>query len=58
MFINSGLKEQRYQNNLGFIEKINKVQKSWKAVVYPEYQYLSMEALIQRAGGRKSKING
>ncbi|KAM9321466.1 dipeptidyl peptidase 1 [Gastrophryne carolinensis] len=45
-----------YRNNPAFVEQINTVQKSWTAKVYPEYEGLSMEDHLKRAGGRKSHI--
>ncbi|CAI9591363.1 unnamed protein product [Staurois parvus] len=45
-----------YRNNPAFVEQINSVQKSWTATVYPEYKTMSMEDILKRAGGRKSRI--
>lgn len=45
-----------YRSNPAFVEQINSVQKSWTATVYPEYEGMSMEDLLKRAGGRKSRI--
>ncbi|XP_018408749.1 PREDICTED: dipeptidyl peptidase 1 [Nanorana parkeri] len=45
-----------YRHNPAFVEQINSVQKSWTATVYPEYEGMSMEDLLKRAGGRKSRI--
>ncbi|XP_073518139.1 dipeptidyl peptidase 1 [Phyllobates terribilis] len=45
-----------FKSNHGFVQQINSVQKSWTARVYPELDGLSMEDLLRRAGGRKSKI--
>nr|DBA32443.1 TPA: hypothetical protein GDO54_000237 [Pyxicephalus adspersus] len=45
-----------YRSNHAFVKQINSVQKSWTATMYPEYEGMSMEDLIKRAGGRKSRI--
>ncbi|XP_075707555.1 dipeptidyl peptidase 1 [Rhinoderma darwinii] len=45
-----------FKSNFGLVQQINSVQKSWSAGVYPELDGLSMEDLLRRAGGRKSKI--
>lgn len=45
-----------YKHNLDFIEAINKVQSSWKAVRYPELENYSLMELINRAGGLASRI--
>ncbi|KAM3934537.1 dipeptidyl peptidase 1 [Leptodactylus fuscus] len=45
-----------FKSNFGFVQKINSVQKSWTAGTYPELDGLSMEDLLRRAGGRKSRI--
>ncbi|XP_053312536.1 dipeptidyl peptidase 1 [Spea bombifrons] len=50
------LSSRPYKYNLGFVEQINKAQKSWTAKVYPEYETMSIEDLIRRAGGRYSRI--
>lgn len=46
----------RYRSNSTFVTEINRKQKSWTAVKYPEYDNMEIEDLIRRAGGRKSKI--
>ncbi|KAM4795299.1 dipeptidyl peptidase 1 [Rhinophrynus dorsalis] len=51
-----GLSGRLYSYNYGFVERINKIQKSWTATVYPEYEGMSVEDLIRRAGGRNSRI--
>ncbi|XP_044139715.1 dipeptidyl peptidase 1 [Bufo gargarizans] len=45
-----------FKSNLGLVQQINSVQKSWTAGAYLELDGLSMEDLLRRAGGRKSKI--
>lgn len=45
-----------FKSNYGFVQQINSIQKSWTAGVYPELDGWSMEDLLRRAGGRKSKI--
>ncbi|XP_041350436.1 dipeptidyl peptidase 1-like isoform X2 [Gigantopelta aegis] len=47
-----------YKINLQFIDEINRVQSSWKAAVYPEYGGMALEDLVNRAGGRKSRVVG
>jgi hypothetical protein len=48
----------QYKVNHDFIDEINKVQNSWKAVAYDEYNKMTIEDMINRAGGRASKIQG
>ncbi|KAM8975300.1 dipeptidyl peptidase 1 isoform 2-T2 [Pelodytes ibericus] len=50
------LSSRPYKSNLGFVEQINSVQKSWTATVYPEYEQMSIQDLIRRAGGKNSRI--
>ncbi|XP_075054808.1 dipeptidyl peptidase 1-like [Mixophyes fleayi] len=50
------LSSKPFKHNPTFLEQINSVQKSWTAKAYPEYEGMSMEDLLRRAGGRKSKI--
>lgn len=38
------------------VHQINRVQRSWKATVYPDLLNLSMDALIKKAGGLKSQV--
>ncbi|NP_001080511.1 cathepsin C L homeolog precursor [Xenopus laevis] len=45
-----------YNYNHDFVKQINTVQKSWTASVYPEYEGMSIEDLVRRAGGRNSRI--
>ncbi|XP_076073322.1 dipeptidyl peptidase 1-like isoform X2 [Mytilus galloprovincialis] len=47
-----------YKTDHSFIKKINQHQKSWQAVHYPEYEKMTVEDMIKRAGGRKSRIIG
>ncbi|XP_041459307.1 dipeptidyl peptidase 1-like isoform X1 [Lytechinus variegatus] len=39
-----------YQNDMKMVEKINRVQKSWKATVYPEHERYTVEDMQRRAG--------
>ena len=50
--------DQLYQRNVDFVAKINNVQKSWKAVHYPEYETMTMRDMVRRAGGVKSRVLG
>lgn len=52
----SGLLHKPYKHNLDFIKAINSVQKSWKAVAYPEHEMYSLQQLYYRAGGPASSI--
>lgn len=45
-----------FKHNLDFIEAINMVQSSWKAVAYPELEKYTRGELINRAGGLASRI--
>ncbi|XP_068122880.1 dipeptidyl peptidase 1 [Hyperolius riggenbachi] len=55
-FLSKGLASTSYKNNPEFVEQINSAQKLWKAKMYPEYEGLSLEDHLKRAGGRKSRI--
>ncbi|CAH2225561.1 dipeptidyl peptidase 1 [Pelobates cultripes] len=50
------LSTRLYKYNLGFVEQINMVQKSWTATVYPEYEKMTLQNLVRRAGGKHSRI--
>uniref|UniRef100_A0A8D2LA51 Dipeptidyl peptidase 1 n=1 Tax=Varanus komodoensis TaxID=61221 RepID=A0A8D2LA51_VARKO len=45
-----------YETNDDFVRAINSVQKSWRAKTYKEYEGLTLEDLIRRAGGLHSRI--
>ncbi|XP_017538548.1 dipeptidyl peptidase 1 [Pygocentrus nattereri] len=47
---------QMYKYDLDFVERINSVQKSWRAAVYREHETFTIQQLMQRAGGRSSHI--
>lgn len=51
-------KEQKYRANLEFIDSINRVQSSWKAVKYDHYEGFRLGDMYLMAGGPKSKIAG
>ncbi|XP_056139049.1 dipeptidyl peptidase 1 [Lampris incognitus] len=51
-----GLLERQYKHNPEFIESINAVQSSWKAVHYPEHELYTLKDLYFRAGGPASNI--
>jgi len=57
-FLNRLYSDVLYKTDHEFIKKINEQQKSWKAVHYPEYEKMTIEDMIRRAGGRKSAIIG
>ncbi|XP_014325848.1 dipeptidyl peptidase 1 [Xiphophorus maculatus] len=52
----SGLLPKPYKNNWDFIDLINTVQSSWKAVAYPEHEMYTLQELHYRAGGPASRI--
>uniref|UniRef100_UPI00398E39E4 dipeptidyl peptidase 1 n=1 Tax=Pristiophorus japonicus TaxID=55135 RepID=UPI00398E39E4 len=52
----SRLSERPFMSNLDFVKAINTVQKSWTAKVYEEYEKFTIQDLINRAGGHKSRI--
>ncbi|XP_076002484.1 dipeptidyl peptidase 1 [Genypterus blacodes] len=54
--LNHRLLSKPYQHNKDFIQTINSVQSSWKAVRYPEQETYTMEELLNRAGGPASRI--
>ncbi|MEQ2296544.1 hypothetical protein AMECASPLE_025809, partial [Ameca splendens] len=45
-----------YKHNWDFIDLINTVQSSWKAVAYPEHEMYTLQELHYRAGGPASRI--
>ena len=49
----SALRTRKFIPNLEFVDQINNVQSSWKAGVYEEYNGMTVEQLMRRAGGRK-----
>lgn len=40
-----------------YVHLINKLQKSWTALVYPELRTMSRNDLIRRAGGYRSRVH-
>ncbi|XP_007564164.1 PREDICTED: dipeptidyl peptidase 1 [Poecilia mexicana] len=52
----SGLLPKPYKHNWDFIDLINTVQSSWKAVAYPEHEMYTLRELHYRAGGPASRI--
>ena len=47
------LRNGKYIPNHEFVDQINSVQSSWKAGVYEEYNGMTVEQLMHRAGGPK-----
>ncbi|XP_029141386.1 dipeptidyl peptidase 1 [Protobothrops mucrosquamatus] len=48
--------QQRFHvTNYDFVKAINAVQKSWRATAYREYDRLTLQDLVRRAGGLRSK---
>ncbi|XP_053279001.1 dipeptidyl peptidase 1 [Pleuronectes platessa] len=52
----SRLLQKPYKNNMDFIDSINSVQSSWKAVAYPEHETFTLQELQRRAGGPASHV--
>lgn len=52
----SGVLQNLYKHNLDFIDVINTVQDSWRAVAYPELEQYTLQELLYRAGGPASRI--
>lgn len=48
---------KKFQPDPSFVWLINKIQNSWTATMYQELKNLSVEDLIRRSGGPKSRIN-
>nr|XP_003219399.1 PREDICTED: dipeptidyl peptidase 1 [Anolis carolinensis] len=48
--------QKTYVNNFDFVKAINTVQKSWKATTYEEYEALTLEDIVRRAGGLSSRF--
>ncbi|GFY38191.1 dipeptidyl peptidase 1 [Trichonephila inaurata madagascariensis] len=49
--------ESIFYQDKDFVNQINSIQKSWVATIYPQFDGISMEEHIGRAGGLKSKIS-
>ena len=49
----SSLRNRKFIPNHEFVDQINSVQSSWKAGVYEEYNGMTVEQLMRRAGGPK-----
>ncbi|KAL7825478.1 hypothetical protein AOLI_G00326850 [Acnodon oligacanthus] len=47
---------QMYKYDLDFVERVNSLQKSWRAAAYREHETFTIQQLIQRAGGRSSRV--
>ncbi|XP_048738617.1 dipeptidyl peptidase 1-like [Ostrea edulis] len=52
------LGQLKYRIDHDFITQINQKQNLWKATTYKEMEDMTLEDLVRRAGGRKSKIIG
>lgn len=52
------LQQLKFRTNYDFIDQINKKQSLWKATAYRDMEAMTLEDLVRRAGGRKSKIIG
>lgn len=52
------LQQLKFRTNYDFINEINKKQSLWKATAYRDMEDMTLEDLVRRAGGRKSKIIG
>ena len=50
------MKEPLFKTDHDLIKKINSVQNSWTAKLYPEYDGMTVEQMIRRAGGKKSRV--
>ncbi|XP_046575275.1 dipeptidyl peptidase 1-like [Haliotis rubra] len=48
--------KQKYRNDLDLINKINSMQSSWKAQAYKDQEQYTVEEMINRAGGPRSRI--
>ncbi|XP_032075357.1 dipeptidyl peptidase 1 [Thamnophis elegans] len=49
------IQQRLHVTNYDFVKAINAVQKSWRATAYKEYDGLTLEDLVRRAGGLRSK---
>ncbi|XP_034460815.1 dipeptidyl peptidase 1 [Hippoglossus hippoglossus] len=54
--VSSRLLQKLYKNNMDFIDSINSVQSSWKAVAYSEHETFTLQELHRRAGGPASRV--
>lgn len=52
----SRLMKLPYTNNMGFVDQINSVQKSWKATTYSLHETLTIQEMLRRSGGHASRI--
>lgn len=41
-----------YRYDRDFVERINGIQSSWEATVYPEYEKMTLGDHLKRAGGK------
>ncbi|KAH0625216.1 hypothetical protein JD844_033494 [Phrynosoma platyrhinos] len=48
--------QKTYVTNFDFVRAINTAQKSWKATTYKEYEALTLEDIVRRAGGLSSRV--
>lgn len=55
-FHTCSLLQKPFKHNLEFMEAINMVQSSWKAVPYPELETYTLQELSRRAGGPASRV--
>ncbi|WAR25374.1 CATC-like protein [Mya arenaria] len=46
----------KYQSDAALVSEINRAQRSWRAVKYPQFERMDIEDMIKMAGGRKSRI--
>ncbi|XP_060627116.2 dipeptidyl peptidase 1 [Anolis sagrei] len=49
--------QNAYVNNFDFVKAINNAQKSWTATTYKEYEALTLEDIVRKAGGLSSRVS-
>ncbi len=47
-----------YGNQADYIEQLNNARSTWKATHYEEYEKMSLQTMVRRAGGLKSRVHG
>jgi hypothetical protein len=50
------LENKQYQTDKDYVNRINKIQSSWKATHYDFLNKLTVGELIKMAGGKKSRL--
>ncbi len=50
--------EAIYGHQAEYVDQLNSARSTWKATHYEEYEKMTLQTMIRRAGGLKSRVHG